>query len=286
MLAVLTTEQNMLVLVVGLYLAAAVVGVLHLSKDGAKYRYVLLALIALAVTLESVILIFRAVAIKAVPLTGLFESMMVLTIVFGLSYIAFSIVISQAWFGSVMAWLMLAMVLLTLMTAAPAAQPSEVAKTPWAIAHGLVMAIAGAMITFSAVIAHFFLFSNRKLKTRQVAAVIGKMPNVERLERLNLFGIRACFVLLTFGVISGIGLAMVRQMMLESSVVNWLLDPKSICIIAAWGVITVILLLRFLIGLSPKIIAFMTIAAFFLVLLAFIGVTMFGITRHVFRTAG
>jgi ABC-type uncharacterized transport system permease subunit len=286
MLAVLTAEQNILVIVVCLYLTAAIVGFLHLSKEGAKYRYVLLALIALAVTLESVILIFRAVAIKAVPLTGLFESMMVLTIVFGLSYIVFSIVISQAWFGSVMAWLMLAMVILTLMMSTPAEQPSEVAKTPWAIAHGLMMVIAGAMITFSAVIAHFFLFSNRKLKKRQVSAVIGKMPNMERLERLNLVGLRVCFVLLTFGIISGIGLAVVRQMMLESSVINWLLDPKIICIVAAWGVIAAILLLRHIIGLSARIIAFMTIVAFFLILLAFIGVTIFGITRHVFRSVG
>jgi ABC-type uncharacterized transport system permease subunit len=286
MLAAITTEHTVLMAVVGLYLAAAVIGVLHLSRSGTKYRYILLSLVALAVTLESVILIFRAVATKAVPLTGLFESMMVLTIVLGLSYIAFSIVISQPWFASVMAWLMLAMILLTLIFSTPTSKPSEVAKTPWAIAHGLTMIIASATITFSAVIAHFFLFSNRKLKSRQVKAVIGKMPNIERLEQLNLAGLRVCFILLMFGIISGLGLAAVRQVMLESSIVDWLLDPKIICIIAAWIVIATLLLLRHFSYVGAKTIAFMTIVAFFIILLAFIGVTIFGMTRHVFHAAG
>lgn len=283
MLAAITTEYAVLMAIIGLYIAAAVFGAFHLSRAGAKYRYVLLSLITLAISLESVILIFRAVAIKAVPLTGLFESMIILTIVLGLSYIAFSIVISQPWFASVMAWLMLAMMLLTLIFSTPASQPSEIAKTPWAIAHGLMMIIAAATITFSAVIAHFFLFSNRKLKSRQVKAVIGKMPNIERLERLNLAGLRVCFVLLTFGVISGLGLAAVRQVMLESSIVEWLRDPKIVCIIAAWGVIAVLLLLRRFAYIGAKTIAFMTIVAFFMILLAFIGVPMFGITRHTFH---
>jgi ABC-type uncharacterized transport system permease subunit len=283
LLAMLRTEENILLIVIGLYLAAAIVGIIQLYKKGVKFRYLLLALIALAVTLESVILIFRAVAIKAVPLTGLFESMMVMTIAFGITYIAFSIVISQAWFGSVMAWLMLAMVVLTATVAAPAAAPSEVAQTPWAIAHGLIMVIAGAMAAFSAVIAHFFLFSNRKLKQRDVSAVIGRMPNMERLERMNMLGVRACFILLTFGIISGIGLAVVRQMMLESSVLAWLFDPKIICILTAWMVIAAMLLMRHLTLLSTKGVAYMTIIAFLLILIAFVAVTILGITRHTFQ---
>ncbi len=80
-------ELIIFAVVIASYLAAAVAGILQLLAGGEKYKRFLLPLVALAVTLEAVILIFRAVAIKAVPLTGSFESMIVLTIVFGLTYL-------------------------------------------------------------------------------------------------------------------------------------------------------------------------------------------------------
>ena len=67
--------------VAAVYFAAGVVGIVQLRSDGEKYKRLLLPLVCLAVTIEAVMLIFRAVAIKAIPLTGLFESMIVLTIV-------------------------------------------------------------------------------------------------------------------------------------------------------------------------------------------------------------
>src|SRR3989339_2101768 len=88
--------------VLAAYLAAAIVGVLQLRPVGEKFKRCLIPLIALAVSLEAVLLIFRAVEIKAIPLTGLFESMIVLTMVFGLIYLFFAIAIKEVWFGTVM----------------------------------------------------------------------------------------------------------------------------------------------------------------------------------------
>lgn len=96
--------------VVVVYLAAAIVGIVELLAGGEKYKRFLLPLVSLVVTLEAVILILRTIAIKTVPLTGLFESMIVLTIVFGLIHLFFSIAIRQVWFGSVMGWVILPMV--------------------------------------------------------------------------------------------------------------------------------------------------------------------------------
>ncbi|MHC4061515.1 MAG: hypothetical protein ACYSR4_08330, partial [Planctomycetota bacterium] len=76
-------EVVLFVSVVLIYLAAGVVGLLQLLPKGEKYRRFLSPLVCLAVALEAVMLIFRAVTLRAIPLTGLFESMIVLTIVFG-----------------------------------------------------------------------------------------------------------------------------------------------------------------------------------------------------------
>jgi len=277
-----TIEKDILLIVAILYLAAAIVGFCRLSRGDPKLRYFLVALIAFAVSLESTALVFRAVEIKAVPLTVLFESMMVLTIAFGLIYIAFSVAISQAWFGSVMSCLLLAMTVATLLVFTPAAEPDKIAKTPWAVSHGLSMVLAGAMITFSAVNAYLFLLADRRLKAKRVSGMAGKVPNIERMEQLTLFGIRACFVLLTFGIVSGIGLGIVKHVMLELTFIQGLLDPKILCIGAAWVVITILLFLRHFNLIGNKTTAYVTIVVSFLIIFAIIAVTVFGITWHTF----
>ena len=108
--------------------------------------------------------------------------------------------------------------------------------------------------------------------------VLGRVPNIETLERLNLLGARAAFVLITIGLVSGLGLAS----MLRTGLSAWLADPKVICSIAAWAVLGAILVLNRMLVLKAKTRAGMTVAAFALVLFAILGVTILGATRHNF----
>jgi len=277
-----TPEMIVFAFVIVIYLAAAIVGILQLLAGGEKYKRFLLPLVSLAITLEAVILIFRAITIKAIPLTGLFESMIVLTAVFGMVYLFFSIAIQQVWFGSVMVWVILGMILMAGAIAKPASEPHAVAATPWAIAHGIAMILGGASITFATANAFLYLLGVHKLKRKEVMQVLGKVPNIEKLERMNLFGIRVGFVLITIGLISGLGLASLRLAMLGTSIVEWLTDGKVICIIAAWVLLGMLLVLNRLLMLKGKTRAYMTIAAFVLVLFAILGVTVLGATQHNF----
>jgi len=261
-----------------IHLVAAIVGILQLLAGGRKYKRFLSPLVLVAVALEVVILIFRAVALKAIPLTGLFESMIVLTIVFGLIYLFFSIAIGQVWFGSVMAWVILTMIVMAGIVAKPAAEPDAIAATPWAIAHGIAMILGGASITFATASAFLSLFGSRKLKRKEVMQVLGKVPNIEKLERMNLLGVRVGFVLLTIGLISGLGLASKPG----TGIVVWLADGKVICTIAAWVLLGIILVLNRMLLLKGKMRAYMTIVAFVLVLFAILGVTILGATQHDF----
>ena len=205
-----TPEIIILALATAIYIAAAIIGIIQLRPGSAKYRHLMQPVVCLAIVFEAGLLIFRAVAIKAIPLTGLFESMIVLTIVFGLIYLFLSIAIRQVWFSSVMVWVILAMILMTWMVASPAAEPAAVAATPWAIAHGIAMILGGASVTFATACAFLYLFGSYKLKHKQIMQVLGKVPNIEKLESMNLFGIRVGFLFITIGLISGLGLAVVR----------------------------------------------------------------------------
>lgn len=281
MLELPIVEKSIFYSVLIVYLLAALVGFLQLSGAD-KYRRILISLIAFGVSLESVILVFRAAAIKAVPLTGLFESMIVLTVVFGLTYLFLSIMIKQVWFSSVMSWIIFVMAILSAAVARPASQLQDIAKTPWAIVHGLSMALSGAMISFATAMAILFLLCRQRLKNKQVMKVIGKIPNIEKLEHMNLFGLKACFVFMTFGLVSGIGMAVLKSDTLQISIYDWLTDSKIIIIAAAWILIGMILTFRHTLALKGKSIAQITMLAFFLILFAIIGASVFCGSAHDF----
>ena len=267
--------------VIALYLAAAIVGILQLPAGGEKYKRFLLPLVSLAVTLEAVMLIFRAVAIKAVPLTGLFESMIVLTIVFGLIYLFVSIAIQQVWFGSIMAWVIFGLIILTAIVAEPASEAHAVAATPWAIAHGIAMILGGAAAMLATASAVLYLLGRRKLKQKKVLQVLGRVPNIEKLERMNLLGLKACFILLTFGLASGIGLA-ATSASLNMTAFDWLTDAKIVLITLVWLLLGSILALWRTVKLREKTIAYVTLVTFALILFAIVGTSVFCGTEHDF----
>ncbi len=274
-------EMVTFALVVASSLAAAVVAMLQLLPEREKARRFLLPFVSLVVVLDAVMLVFRAVAIQAVPLTGLFESMIVLTIVFGLTYLFFSLAIQQVWFGSVMVWVMLVLVVLTGVVAEPASQAHTAASTPWAIAHAIAMILGGAAAMLATAGAVLYLFARRKLKQRDLLTILGKVPNIEKLEQLNLFGLKACFVLITLGLASGIGLAATTAS-LNRTVFDWLTDAKIVLISVVWLLIGSILVLWKTIKLKEKTIAYMTIVAFALILFAVVGTSIFCGTGHNF----
>jgi ABC-type uncharacterized transport system permease subunit len=274
-------EMVTFVTVVAITLAATVIGILQLLPDNEKFRRFLTPLISLAVVLQAVMLVFRAVAIQAVPLTGLFESMLVLTIVFGLIYLFFSLAIQQVWFGSVMVWVMLVLVVLTGIVAEPASQAHAAASTPWAIAHAIAMILAGAAAMLATAGAVLYLFARRKLKQKNLLQILGKVPNIEKLEQLNLFGLKACFVLMTLGLASGIGLAATITS-LNMTALDWLTDAKIVLILVVWLLLGSILVLWKAIKLKEKTIACVTIVAFALILFAVVGTSIFCGTGHDF----
>jgi ABC-type uncharacterized transport system permease subunit len=275
-------EMIIFVFVIGVYLIAAVAGVFQLWTGGGKCSRLLQPLVCLAISAQALLLVFRAVAIKAVPLTGLFESMIVLTIVFGLIYLLLSVAIQQVWFGSVMLWIILAMVLLTAAVAEPATEPHEAAATPWAISHAIAMILGGSAIAFSTACAILYLLGIRKLKKKNLVQVLGKVPNIEKLENMTTLGLKACFVLITFGLASGIGLAAVKSTALGIGFLDWITDAKIVLITAAWMLLGAILVLRSVAALKGRTIAYMVIVTFVLILFAIIGTTVFCRTKHDF----
>jgi ABC-type uncharacterized transport system permease subunit len=264
-----------------LYLIASIVGILQLREGGEKFKRLLCPIICLAITLEAVILISRAVAIQAVPLTGIFESMIVLTIVFGLIFMFVGVAIQQVWFASVMVWVIFGLIILAAIVAEPASQAHIAASTPWAIVHAFAMILSGAAAMLATASSVLYLLGRKKLKQKKVLQVLGKVPNLEKLERMNIFGLKACFILMTFGFASGIGLAATSKS-LNMTAIDWLTDAKIVLIALIWILLGLILLLWHTIKLRKKIIAYVTLVTFALILFAVVGTSVFCGTGHDF----
>jgi ABC-type uncharacterized transport system permease subunit len=276
-------EMAVFTVVLAICFAAAAVGVLQLLRRSENLRRSLFALVSLTITLEAVILILRAIAIKAVPLTGLFESMTVLTIVFGLICLFLSIAIHKEWFASVMVWVMLMLVFMSAIVAEPASQANAAASTPWAIAHATAMILSGASAMFAAASAVLYLFAERKLKQKNILHILGKVPNIEKLERMNLLGLKSCFVLMTFGLASGIGLA-ATSASLDRTAVDWLTDAKIVLIAFVWLLLGTVLVLWKTVKLRKRTVARVTLVTFALILFAVVGTSVFCGSGHDFAS--
>ena len=179
---------------------------------------------------------------------------------------------------------MLLLVLMSGIVAEPASQAHEAASTPWAIAHAIAMILSGASAMLAASSAVLYLFAQRKLKQKKLLPVLGKVPNIEKLERMNLLGLKSCFVLMTFGLASGIGLAATTTS-LNMTTMDWLTDAKIVLIIIVWLLLGTIMVLLKTVKLKKKTIAYVTLVAFVLILFAVVGTSVFRGTGHNFASS-
>jgi ABC-type uncharacterized transport system permease subunit len=180
-----------------------------------------------------------------------------------------------------MVWVILGLIILAATVAEPASEAHIAASTPWAIVHGLSMILSGAAAMLATASATLYLFGRIKLKQKKVLQVLGKVPNLEKLERMNIFGLKACFVLMTFGFASGIGLAATSSS-LNMTASDWLTDPKIVLIALIWLLLGFIMVLWHTVKLREKFIAYVTIVTFALILFAVVGTSVFCGSSHDF----
>jgi len=252
----------------------------QIAKEDVRFRHLLMAFVSLQIILGAILLIFRSRAIQAFPMTDIFGSMLVLMVFIGIAFLFLSAFMQQVWFSSVMVWVLSLLALLLALVARPAATPQEVARTPWVIAHALSMSLSGAMIVFAGAMSILFLWSRSCLKKNQFVKLFGTMPTIEKLQALNLLGLRLGFVAMTFGFVSGIGLVIVSSLELGMTPADWLTDSKIVLIAVSWILLLCILLLRRLLAFSGKIVAQATLLVCFLILFAFIGSEIFCKSGH------
>ena len=84
MLDLSISEAIVFMLIVAAHAAAGVGVTLQLLRRHGRHRAIIVPLILGAVLLDALLLMLRGLSIRAIPLTGLFESLLLLTLVFGI----------------------------------------------------------------------------------------------------------------------------------------------------------------------------------------------------------
>jgi ABC-type uncharacterized transport system permease subunit len=273
-------EIVLLVLLGGVFSAAAVLSVLRFGAGGEKYRAYLPVCVSAGIVIEVVILAVRAVIIKGFPLTSLFESMLFLTIIFSFAYLFLNRIFPQVWFDSMMVWMIILLAAATVFAVQPAGRVHKAAATLPAILHGAAMLLGGACVMFSTAAAIVYLVGSSKLKHKQIVQVIGRVPNFQRLERMMLAGMKVGFLFITVGLVGGILVAAAKSDSLGMGISDWLKDAKILAIAAAWLLLGVMLALEYAASLNSNMVAYAAIAVFVLVLFAIAGTK--AVTKHSF----
>jgi len=282
MLELLPLERHLFWGILVLAVVSSVLAYVQIVRDDVRLRRSLLVFTSVQITLDAVLLILRAVAVKAFPVTGVFESMLILLVFIGITFLFLSAFIQQVWFLSITAWVLLVITLLAAVVARPAAVLQEAARTPWVVVHALSMALSGAMIVFAAAMSLLFLWSRSRLKSKRFTTLFGKMPTIEKLEKLNLLGLRLSLAAMTFGLVSGIGLVAVKSAGLDMTLADWLMDSKIVLVVVAWTVLLCSLILRRLLGFSAHAMAHAALLVCFLILFSFVGSKIFCKSNHDF----
>lgn len=271
MLELVPLEKSLFLGILMLSLLSGVLGYLQVVNKDIRCRGILAVLVSAQIIFAVLLLILRAKSIGAFPLTSVFESMLMLMVFVGITFLLLLFFIRQIWFLSVMVWVLGIMAILSVFVAQPSGQLQAAARSPWVIVHAVSMSLSGAMVVFAGAMGLLFLWSRRCLKNNQIQKLFGRMPTLDKLQVLNLLGLRLSFTTMTFGLVTGIGLIAASSSQLGMTLKDWLIDSKIVLIGVSWILLLTVLLLKQLPAFSPRAVAWATLIVCFLILFAFIG---------------
>ncbi len=144
----------------------------------------------------------------------------------------------------------------------------------WGRLHGILLEFAAVGITLAFLASVMYLVQVQRLKKKKILAGRFKLLSLERLEIMQRRCLDVSFPLLTGGVLIG----GIRAIVSDSPKADWA-TPKIIGTGLLWIIAGLLVYLRHAANVSPKRLAFTTIIAFVLLLLAMV-------TAHPFALEG
>lgn len=233
---------------------------------------------------QTLFLIYRAREIGTLPLSSLYDWLLVLSWLLVVLYLYLAMRRTDLALGMFLLPVVLGLIGAAwwLVDRSPRSLPDVIAF--WGMVHGALLAFGTVAVVAAFVAGVMYLVQVHRLKAKQRPARGFRLPSLELLETFNRQAIVYAFPLLTLGLALGLGLA-VYQRQQDANVV--LGDPKVISTLVTWLVFAVLLHARYRPELRGRKIAYLTIVAFGFLLFTLVGVQLLPLsTWHGSAAAG
>ncbi len=152
----------------------------------------------------------------------------------------------------------------------------ESLKGSWVAIHIMLSLTGEALFALAFLAGLMYLLQDNLIRKKKVYSFSRILPSLRDLDRINYISIMWGFFLLTFGLIAG---SIWARTVWGS---HWQWDPKQISALVAWIIYALLVHQRIAIGWKGRKAAFLSIAAFIIILFTFVGVNIFFVTVHKF----
>ena len=255
----------------GTYGLALLSELARFAVRGAVRWYLTVGLTALAWIVQTIYLINRVVSHPKIPVTTLFESLLVLSWIF--AAIGLYLMIRAPKHVAVGTFVLPVVVALSALAGTSASQGESWlgdwggATFFWGWVHGIFL-LAGAASTCVAFVAGLmYLAQSNRLKHKRPARFGFGLPSLEQSERINRGAVTLAFPLLTFGLAIGVVLSLGGSTAALSPS-----DPKVLSALVMWLTFAVLLNARFRPAMRGRGVMVLTVVAFAFLVFTWVGV--------------
>lgn len=146
---------------------------------------------------------------------------------------------------------------------------SPLLKSAWVWIHVSTLFGANALFAVACAAGILYLYQERAIKRKRLGSLYGRLPSLERLDRVNHVCLLIGFPLMSVGLLAGFLYAST----VWKSPWNW--DPKEVFALITWLIYAVLLHERLAVGWRGRRAAWLAIFGFSAVLITFLGVNLF-----------
>jgi ABC-type transport system involved in cytochrome c biogenesis permease subunit len=244
------------------YAVAFALEALHLVRPRPIVRVLSLAFGAAGLSAHTLYL-----AVRPLPLASPSSSLLLLAWILAVFYLYGSIHHGRLAWGLFVLPLVLG--LIGLAEISPAGSEPSDSGSRWGLIHGVLLLLAAVGLSVGFVASIMYLVQVRRLRAKLSPGQGVRLLSLERLEEMNRRAILWAFPLLTAGLLVGIVLQLHGALL-----VSWN-SPKIIVTAGLWVVFAILLYLRYGVHARGRQVAFLTIVAFALLLVALVSVHPF-----------
>jgi cytochrome c-type biogenesis protein CcsB len=263
-------------LTLGAYLLSTIGYAVSLAETRIKAAKVSTLIFLAGFALHTVFLVLRAVEAGHSPIVTRHDFMMLFAWILAGSYLAFQIRTKTRVLGALISPLALLMMIVASNRLGDAVVVPPVLRGGLVPVH-IIMSVAGEVLfTLACLAAVMYLVQEVMIKKHRVNNFSRWLPPLRDLDRVNSMCLLWGFPFFTLGVVAG---SLWARSVWGS---HWTWDPKQVWTLLAWVLYAMLIHQRLALGWTGRKSAVLSIAAFSVLLAAFISISMFTVSIHNF----